>query len=79
MRPTLKEELEYALWKITGMPLRFDDQVIPCLSREISKKTGEDSAVIGQRLIQQIQMIVNEDVDRQMNRCRPCRKHPLKP
>jgi hypothetical protein len=75
MRPTLKEELEYALWKITGTPLHFDEHVIPYLSREISRETGEDPAVISLRLIEQIKQIINEDVDRQMSRCRPCNKY----
>ncbi len=77
MRPTLKEELEYTLWKITGTPLQFNEYVISYLSREISRETGEDPAVVGLRLIEQIQQIVNEDVDRQMSRCRPCIKPPV--
>ena len=77
MRPNLKEELEYALWKITGTPLPFNEYTIPYLSREISRETGEDPAVVSLRLIDQIKQIVNEDVDRQMSRCRPCVKLPL--
>jgi hypothetical protein len=72
MRPTLKEELEYALWKITGTPLQFNKHVIPYLSREIARETGEDPAVVSFRLIEQIKQIVNEDVDRQMKKCCPC-------
>lgn len=72
MRLTLKEELEYALWKITGTPLQFNEYVIPYLSREIARKTGEDTAVVSLRLLEQIKQIVNEDIDQQMKKCRPC-------
>lgn len=72
MRPTLKEELEYALWKITGTPLQFNEYVISYLSREIARKTGEDTAVVSLRLLEQIKQIVNEDIDQQMKKCRPC-------
>jgi len=71
MRLTLKEELEYAFWKITGTTLQFNEHVIPCLSREMARKTGEDPAVVSLRLIEQIKQIVNEDVDQQMKKCRP--------
>jgi hypothetical protein len=74
VRPTLKEELEYALWRITGTPLRFDTGTIPYLSREIAKETGEDPAEVSLRLLNEIKIIVNEDIDRQLRRCRPCRK-----
>lgn len=74
IRPTLKEELEYALWKITGVPLQFNEYVIPYLSQELARKTGEDPAVVSFRLIEQIKQIVQEDVDRQMKKCRPCEK-----
>jgi hypothetical protein len=70
----LKEELEYALWKITGVPLQFNEYVIPYLSQELARKTGEDPAVVSFRLIEQIKQIVQEDVDRQMMKCRPCEK-----
>jgi hypothetical protein len=72
MHLTLKEELEYALWKITGTPLQFNEYVIPYLSREIARKTGEDTAVVSLRLLEQIKQIVNEDIDQQMKKCRPC-------
>ena len=72
MRLTLKEELEYALWKITGTPLQFNEYVIPYLSREIAGKTGEDTAVVSLRLLEQIKQIVNEDIDQQIKKCRPC-------
>jgi hypothetical protein len=72
MRPTLKEELEYALWKITGTPLQFNEHSIPYLSQEIAKKTGEDPAIVGLRLVDEIKRIINEDLDRQIRRCRPC-------
>ena len=71
MRPTLKEELEFALWKITGTPLQFNEYVIPYLSRELAKKTGEDPAVVGLLLLEQIKQIVNEDIDQQMKKRRP--------
>lgn len=74
VRPTLKDELDYALWRITGTPLRFDTGTIPYLSREIAKETGEDPAIVSIRLMNEIKAIVNEDVDRQLRRCRPCRK-----
>ena len=74
MRPTLKEELEYAIWKITGTPMKFSEYSIPYVSQEIAKKTGEDPAVVSLRLIQEIKQIVNEDVDRQLKKCRPCVK-----
>jgi hypothetical protein len=74
MRPTLKDELEYALWRITGTPLRFDTGTIPYLSREIAKETGEDPAEVSIRLMNEIKTIVNEDINRQLRRCRPCRK-----
>jgi uncharacterized protein YlzI (FlbEa/FlbD family) len=66
--------LEYALWRITGIPLRFDTGTLPYLSREIAKETGEDPAEVSIRLMNEIKIIVNEDVDRQLRRCRPCRK-----
>ena len=71
MRLTLKEELEYALWKITGTPLQFNEYVIPYLSREIARKTGEDTAVVSLRLLEQIKQIVNEDIDQQIKNRRP--------
>ncbi len=74
MRPTLKEELEYAIWKITGTPMKFSEYSIPYVSQEIAKKTGEDPAVVSLRLIQEIKQIINEDVDRQLKKCRPCVK-----
>lgn len=73
MRPTLKEELEYALWKITGTPLQFNEYIIPYLSQEIARKTGEDPATVSMRLVDQIKKIINEDLDRQIRRCRPCK------
>jgi hypothetical protein len=75
MRPTLNEELEFAIWKITGTPMKFSEYSIPYISREIARKTGEDPAVVSMRLIQEIKQIVNEDVDRQLKKCRPCVKH----
>jgi hypothetical protein len=74
MRPTLKEELEFAIWKITGTPMKFSEYSIPYISQEIARKTGEDPAVVSMRLIQEIKQIVNEDVDRQLKKCRPCVK-----
>jgi hypothetical protein len=74
MRPTLKDELEYALGRRTGTPLRFDTGTIPYLSREIAKETGEDPAEVSIRLMNEIKTIVNEDINRQLRRCRPCRK-----
>jgi hypothetical protein len=75
MRPTLKEELEYAIWKITGTPMKFSEYSIPYISQEIARKTGEDPAIVSMQLIQEIKQIVNEDVDRQLKKCRPCVKH----
>ena len=74
MRPTLKEELEFAIWKITGTPMKFSEYTIPYLSQEIAKKTGEDPAVVSLRLIQEMKQIINEDVDRQLTKCPPCMK-----
>jgi hypothetical protein len=74
MRPTLTEELEYAIWKITGTPMKFSEYTIPYVSQEIAKKTGEDPAVVSLRLIREIKQIINEDVDRQLKKCRPCVK-----
>ncbi|MCU0627989.1 MAG: hypothetical protein MUE45_00655 [Methanoregulaceae archaeon] len=74
MRPTLKEELEYAIWKITGTPMKFSEYSIPYVSQEIAKKTGEDPAVVSLQLIQEIKQIINEDVDRQLKKRRPCMK-----
>jgi hypothetical protein len=75
MHPTLKEELEFAIWKITGTPMKFSEYSIPYISQEIARKTGEDPAIVSIRLIQEIKQIVNEDVDRQLKKCRPCVKH----
>jgi hypothetical protein len=75
MRPTLKEELEFAIWKITGIPMKFSEYSIPYISQEIARKTGEDPAIVSMRLIQEIKQIVNEDVDRQLKKCGPCVKH----
>ncbi|MCE5297845.1 MAG: hypothetical protein LLF84_02705 [Methanoregulaceae archaeon] len=74
MRPTLKEELEYAIWKITGTPMKFSEYSIPYVSQEIAKKTGEDPAVVSLQLIQEIKQIINEDVDQQLKKHRPCMK-----
>ncbi|HPH34012.1 MAG TPA: hypothetical protein PLU94_00810 [Methanoregulaceae archaeon] len=74
MRPTLKEELEFAIWKITGTPMKFSEYTVPYLSQEIAKKTGEDPAVVSLRLIQEIKQIIHEDVDRQLKKCPPCMK-----
>ena len=74
MRPTLKEELEFAIWKITGTPMKFSEYTIPYLSQEIAKKAGEDPAVVSLRLIQEMKQIINEDVDRQLKKCPPCMK-----
>jgi hypothetical protein len=74
MRPTLKEELEFAIWKITGTPMKFSEYSIPYISQELAKKTGEDPAVVSLQLIREIKQIVNEDVDRQLKKCRPCLK-----
>jgi len=74
MRPTLKEELEFAIWKITGTPMKFSEYSIPYLSQEIAKKTGEDPAIVSLRLIQEIKQVIHEDIDRQLKRCRPCLK-----
>ena len=75
MRPTLKEELEFAIWKITGTPMKFAEYSIPYISQEIARKTGEDPAIVSMQLIQEIKQIVNEDVDRQLKKCRPCVKN----
>ncbi|MDD1707657.1 MAG: hypothetical protein LUQ33_00615 [Methanoregulaceae archaeon] len=75
MRPTLKEELEFAIWKITGTPMKFSEYSIPYISQEIARKTGEDPAIVSMQLIQEIKQIVNEDVDRQLKKCRPCVKN----
>ncbi|MDD1709361.1 MAG: hypothetical protein LUQ37_00460 [Methanoregulaceae archaeon] len=74
MHPTLKEELEFAIWKITGTPMKFSEYSIPYLSQEIAKKTGEDPAIVSLRLIQEIKQVIHEDIDRQLKRCRPCLK-----
>jgi len=75
MRPTLKEELEFAIWKIIGTPMKFSEYLIPYISQEIARKTGEDPAIVSMRLIQEIKQIVDEDVDRQLKKCNPCVKH----
>jgi len=74
MRPTLHEELEYAIWKITGTPLKFSEYTLPYVSMEIAKRTGEDPAVVSLRLIDEIKQIVHEDIDQMIAKCRPCRK-----
>jgi len=71
-RPTLKEELEFALRKITGTSFQFNEDVISYVSQQISLETGEDPAVVSLRLIEQIKKVVAEDIERQMRRCRPC-------
>lgn len=72
MRLTLKEELEFAIWKITGASMKFSEYTIPYVSQEIARKTGEDPAIVSLQLIQEIKKIVNEDVDRQLKKCSPC-------
>jgi len=74
MRPTLKEELEFAIWKITGTPMKFTEYTIPYISQELAKKTGEDPAIVSLRLIEEIKQIVHEDVDRHLKKCRPSMK-----
>jgi len=74
MRPTLHEELEYAIWKITGTPLKFTEYSVPYISQEIAKRTGEDPAVVSLRLIDEIKQIIHDDIDQMIKKCRPCRK-----
>jgi hypothetical protein len=66
MKPTLKEELEFAVWKITGLPLEFSQYTIPYISQELSKKTGEDPAIISFKLIDEIKSIIHEDINHQL-------------
>lgn len=74
MRPTLKDELEYAIWKITGLSIPFNEHVIPHLSKEIAKKTGEDPGEVSMRLAAQIKEIIWEDIQSQYRNRAPCQK-----
>lgn len=72
MRPTLKSELEYAIWKITGLSIPYNDHIIPALSQEISRKTGEDPGEVSMRLTAQIKEIIWEDIQSQYRNRASC-------
>lgn len=63
MRLTLKEELEFAIWKITGLSIPYHDDLVPRLSQEIAQRTGEDPGEVSMRLAAQIKEIIRDDVD----------------
>lgn len=72
MRPTLKSELEFAIWKITGLSIPYNDHLIPTLSQEIARKTGEDPGEVSMRLTEQIKAIIWEDIQSQYRNRAAC-------
>jgi hypothetical protein len=79
MRPTLKNELEYAIWKITGLSIPYNDHVIPTLSQEIARKTGEDPGEVSMRLAAQIKEIIWEDIQSQYRDRESCQTPVQRP
>jgi hypothetical protein len=74
MRPTLNEEIEFALWKITGMAIPYNEHVIPTLSQELARQTGGDPGEVSMRLSARIKEIIQEDIS-QLYRTRvPCKE-----
>ncbi|HNQ28735.1 MAG TPA: hypothetical protein PKM87_01315 [Methanolinea sp.] len=73
-RPRLKDELEYAIWKITGLSIPYNEHVIPHLSQEIARKTGEDPGEVSMRLAAQIKEIIWADLQYQFRDRAPCKK-----
>ncbi|MCQ8893931.1 MAG: hypothetical protein NQU46_04800 [Methanolinea sp.] len=65
MRPTLKDEMEYAIWKITGRAVPYHEDVVACLARDIARETGEDPGVVSMRLAAQIKEIIWDDISHQ--------------
>ncbi|MCU0631743.1 MAG: hypothetical protein MUC66_02060 [Methanolinea sp.] len=74
MRLTLKDELEFAIWKITGLSIPYNEHVIPRLSREIAERTGEDPGEVSMRLAAQIKEIIWEDMQNHYRNREPCQK-----
>lgn len=74
MRPTLKNELEYAIWKITGLSIPYNEHIVARLSQEIARKTGEDPGEVSMRLAEQIKEIIWEDIRAHYRQRAPCQK-----
>jgi len=62
MRLRLKDEMEYAIWKITGLSIPYNENVIPCLAQKIALETGEDPGEVSMTLSARIKEIIWEDV-----------------
>lgn len=71
MRLTLEEEIEYAIWKITGVACQYHKDLIPSISRIMAEKTGEDAGEISIALVSQIKEIIREDVSLHFRRVHP--------
>ncbi|OPX66180.1 MAG: hypothetical protein A4E37_02129 [Methanoregulaceae archaeon PtaB.Bin056] len=81
MRQRLKDELEFAIWKITGLSIPYNEHIIPRLSQEIAMKTGEDPGEVSMRLVAQIKEIIWEDMQNQFRTRMPSKEaieYPLK-
>lgn len=74
MRPTLKTELEFAIWKITGISVPYNEHIIPRLSREIASRTGEDPGEVSMRLAEQIKSIIWEDIQQHYRTRESCQR-----
>lgn len=70
MKLTLEGEIEYAIWKITGLSCRYHSDLVPSISRMIAKKTGEDPGEISMALVASIKEIIREDVSLHYRRIR---------
>lgn len=71
MRLTLEEEIEYAIWKITGVPYHYRKDLVSHISRVMAEKTGEDAGEVSLALISQIKEIIREDVSLHFRRIHP--------
>ncbi len=78
MRLTLKDEMEYAIWKVTGLAIPYNESVIPCLAQKIARETGEDPGIVSMRLAARIKEIIWEDVSSHY-RARGCRESVCEP
>jgi len=68
MRLTLEQEIEFAIWKITGIPCHYHKDLVPQISRMIAEKTGEDPGEVSMALISQIKEIIRDDVSHHFRR-----------
>lgn len=78
MRLRLKDEMEYAIWKITGLSIPYNENVVPFLAQKIAMETGEDPGEVSMKLSARIKEIIWEDVSNHY-RVRESRKEVFEP